>query len=71
MAVRNVVFDIGGVLIRWDPLYIVRCTFADRHADPDSMIVLFADNEIWRGLNRGEISCGNKAGVPASPRSQR
>jgi putative hydrolase of the HAD superfamily len=53
--IRNVVFDIGNVLVRWDSLAIVESAFglsgeearARRHA-------LFAESDIWRALNRGE-----------------
>ena len=55
MTIRNVVFDIGNVLVRWDSLGIVEATFglkgeeakARRHA-------LFGETDIWRALNRGE-----------------
>ena len=55
--IRNVVFDIGNVLVRWDPLGIIETAFdlsgeaaaARRHA-------LFAESDIWRALNRGEFS---------------
>ena len=54
-AIRNVVFDIGNVLVRWDSLGIVQAAFglaedqatARRHA-------LFVESDIWRALNRGE-----------------
>ena len=55
MTIRNVVFDIGNVLVRWDSLGIVEAAFglsgeealARRHA-------LFGETDIWRALNRGE-----------------
>lgn len=55
--IRNVVFDIGNVLVRWDSLAIVEATFGiageeaktRRHA-------LFAETDIWRALNRGEMT---------------
>ena len=63
MSIRNVVFDIGNVLVRWDSLAIVEAAFglsgdearARRHA-------LFAESDIWRALNRGEhTEAGAKA----------
>jgi len=61
--IRNVVFDIGNVLVRWDSLGIVEAAFglagdeavARRHA-------LFGESDIWRALNRGEhTEAGAKA----------
>ena len=61
--IRNVVFDIGNVLVRWDSLAIVEAAFglsgdeaaARRHA-------LFSQSDIWRALNRGEhTEAGAKA----------
>lgn len=56
-TIRNVVFDIGNVLIRWDSLAIVSAAFglsgeearARRHA-------LFVESDLWRALNRGEMT---------------
>ena len=55
MNIRNDVYDIGNVLVRWDSLGIVEAAFglsgeeakARRHA-------LFGETDIWRALNRGE-----------------
>ena len=61
--IKNVVFDIGNVLVRWDSLGIVEAAFglsgeeakARRHA-------LFGETDIWRALNRGEhTEAGAKA----------
>ena len=61
--IRNIVFDIGNVLVRWDSLGIVEAAFglsgeeakARRHA-------LFGETDIWRALNRGEhTEAGAKA----------
>ncbi len=54
-AIKNIVFDIGNVLVRWDSLAIVEAAFGlagnealtRRHA-------LFVESDIWRALNRGE-----------------
>jgi putative hydrolase of the HAD superfamily len=53
--IKNVVFDIGNVLVRWDSRGIVEAAFgvtgevahARWHA-------LFVEADIWRALNRGE-----------------
>ncbi|MFA9201146.1 MAG: HAD family hydrolase [Cypionkella sp.] len=57
MAIRNIVFDIGNVLVRWDSRGIVAAALglsgdalhARHHA-------LFVEADIWRALNRGEHS---------------
>jgi len=56
-VIKNIVFDIGNVLVRWDSLAIVEAAFGlagdaaltRRHA-------LFVESDIWRALNRGEHS---------------
>ena len=68
MTIRNVVFDIGNVLVRWDSLGIVEAAFGlsgeearvRRHA-------LFGATDIWRALNRGEhTEAGAKAAYVAA-----
>ena len=68
MTIRNIVFDIGNVLVRWDSLGIVEAAFglsgeeakARRHA-------LFGETDIWRALNRGEhTEAGAKAAYVAA-----
>ena len=57
IAVTGASGRIGNVLVRWDPLAIVAKAFGDRHDDPDSMRHdLFAGTDIWRALNRGELT---------------
>ena len=56
-TIRNVVFDIGNVLVRWDSLGIVETAFG---LSGDAAVMrrdqLFAATEIWRALNRGELT---------------
>lgn len=55
MAIRNVVFDIGNVLIRWDSRGIVEAAFGlNGDAAQERWQALFVDADIWRALNRGE-----------------
>lgn len=53
--IRNVVFDIGNVLVRWDSRGIVEAAFGvsgdEAHA---RWHALFVEADIWRALNRGE-----------------
>lgn len=56
-AIRNIVFDIGNVLVRWDPHAIVGRAFGDSHEDVDQVRHrVFVDSDIWRSLNRGQLT---------------
>lgn len=52
---KNVVFDIGNVLVRWNPIEITRLTFTDTH-DIESLCESIFQSEIWYNLNKGLIS---------------
>jgi putative hydrolase of the HAD superfamily len=53
--VHNVIFDLGGVLLEWNPTKIL----ADFYPEPEPRILL-ADalfrHSDWRAFNRGELS---------------
>jgi len=55
MAIKNIVFDIGNVLVRWDSRGIVEAAFG-LHGDAAHARwrTLFVEADIWRALNRGE-----------------
>ncbi|MFW2349756.1 HAD family hydrolase [Qipengyuania sp.] len=54
MAISNIVFDIGNVVVDWDPDTIVRDAFDQpRLAEPGFRSPL-AGNPLWLALNRGE-----------------
>ncbi|MGF1754596.1 HAD family phosphatase [Vibrio makurazakiensis] len=53
--IKNVVFDIGNVLVRWGPSEIVRLTFGDAKATEELAKSIF-QSEIWLDLNKGLIS---------------
>ncbi|MGL6261427.1 HAD family hydrolase [Vibrio sp. WXL210] len=50
--IKNVVFDIGNVLVRWAPEEIVRLTFADSK-QADALAKTLFHGDIWLDLNRG------------------
>lgn len=55
--IRNVVFDIGNVLVRWDSLAIVEAAFGLTGEEAARRRqALFVDTDIWRALNRGEYT---------------
>ncbi|MCE0495466.1 HAD family hydrolase [Vibrio salinus] len=53
--IKNVVFDVGNVLVRWSPLEIARLTFGDTGSPEESAKSIF-QNSIWLDLNRGLFS---------------
>ncbi|GAA4048738.1 HAD family hydrolase [Parerythrobacter jejuensis] len=54
MPIRNIVLDIGNVVVPWDPDGIVRTALGDeRMADPGFRSPL-AGSAIWLAVNRGE-----------------
>lgn len=56
MTISNVIFDIGNVIVRWDPRLIVERTFGEERASDDFIQSIFPGEGIWLPLNRGEIS---------------
>jgi len=53
--IRNVVFDVGNVLVRWSPEAIVKQAMPDE-ADPAALGATLFSHPIWRELNRGETT---------------
>lgn len=53
--IKNVVFDIGNVFVRWSPLEIIRLTFGDLDK-PEQLAISIFQSEIWMNLNKGLIS---------------
>ncbi|PSW16116.1 HAD family hydrolase [Photobacterium rosenbergii] len=54
-SIKNVVFDIGNVIVRWAPLEIVRLTFGNDRDHQELGKAIF-QSEIWMNLNKGLIS---------------
>jgi len=54
-TIRNIVFDIGNVIVRWDPPLTCARTFGEAEATPDVVRSIFAD-PLWYQLCRGEIT---------------
>lgn len=53
--IKNVIFDIGNVFVRWSPPEICRLTFGD---DIDLLATANSifNTDIWRDLNKGFFS---------------
>lgn len=56
MTIKNVIFDIGNVLVRWDPQLIVERAFGKDRADETLVKSIFPGRDIWIPLNKGEIT---------------
>lgn len=53
--IKNIVFDIGNVLLRWDPLSVVKNIFP-QDPDPETLTKQLFKSELWLAINRGEIT---------------
>ena len=51
IAIKNVVFDVGNVLVRWSPLEIVRLTFGN-DVDAEALAKDLFMSTIWLDLNK-------------------
>lgn len=55
MAVKNIVFDIGNVLVKWDPATVIQHVFAD-HPQPALLTAQMFKSPAWYDLNLGKIT---------------
>lgn len=55
MTIKNVIFDIGNVVVKWAPPEIIATTFPHRN-DHQSLGQSIFRSEIWRDLNKGFLS---------------
>ncbi|MFS1874445.1 HAD family hydrolase [Enterovibrio norvegicus] len=53
--IKNVVFDVGNVLVRWNPVEIIRLTFGD-DVDATELAKRVFQQALWLALNRGELT---------------
>ncbi|MFM2481730.1 HAD family hydrolase [Celerinatantimonas sp. YJH-8] len=54
-TIKNVIFDIGNVMVRWSPEEIARLTFPE-HPDPLMLRQDLFRTDFWRALNLGETT---------------
>jgi putative hydrolase of the HAD superfamily len=54
-AIRNVIFDLGGVLLEWNPAVILERCYADAASRQAVREGLFRHGD-WRAFDRGELS---------------
>ncbi|MGD9591548.1 MAG: HAD family hydrolase [Candidatus Berkiella sp.] len=55
MKIKNIVFDVGNVLVRYDPTYIIAKSFP-AHPDQASLVQGIFKHQTWLDLNLGIIS---------------
>jgi putative hydrolase of the HAD superfamily len=54
-VLKNVIFDLGGVLLEWNPETILQRCYADADTQAAVRAALFRHDD-WRAFNRGELA---------------
>lgn len=55
-TIRNIVFDVGNVLVPWDPAGIERTALGEERTNAEGFVPPLRGNPIWLSVNRGEHS---------------
>lgn len=55
MAINNVIFDLGNVLLKWDPQTVIDNTFDGSEYEGKFHTGLFAE-ERWQAFDRGDVT---------------
>lgn len=55
MVFKNIVFDVGNVLVRWDPPGIIHHVFPE-HDNPHQLMLNIFKHQTWYDLNLGKIT---------------
>lgn len=55
MAIKNIVFDVGNVLVIWDPTHIIETYFPEM-ASPEALANEIFKHPTWYALNMGQIT---------------
>ena len=56
MTIRNIVFDVGNVLVPWDPAGIEARAFGKARVEAEGFVPPLRGNPIWLAVNRGELT---------------
>ncbi|MCG3866141.1 MULTISPECIES: HAD family phosphatase [unclassified Photobacterium] len=54
-SIKNIIFDVGNVLVRWSPVEIVRLTFGD-NVTPEPLAHRLFGSKTWMDLNKGLLT---------------
>ena len=52
---RNIIFDMGGVLIQYDPEYFVSCVYPHDASDREILLEEIFRSDDWKQNDKGEI----------------
>lgn len=57
MKIKNIIFDVGNVIVQWSPLYIIESAFPEHDSHQQQFFIeeIFRSN-TWIQLNLGQIS---------------
>ncbi len=55
MKIKNIVFDVGNVLVRWAPLDVVSAFFPQEKSPQDLTVKIFK-SPLWYDLNLGKLT---------------
>lgn len=56
MPIRNIVFDVGNVLVPWDPAGIEAEAFGHDQLAAEGFVPPLRGNPVWLAVNKGELS---------------
>ena len=56
MTIKNIVFDVGNVIVKWSPLDIVSATFDVEEEAAQKLAQDIFSHQIWLDLNKGRHS---------------
>ena len=57
MKIKNIIFDVGNVIVRWSPIHIIEKKFpAHQSHEHQFFIDEIFRSDIWIQLNLGQIS---------------
>ncbi|WP_394151439.1 HAD family hydrolase [Vibrio maritimus] len=54
--IKNVVFDVGNVIVRWSPLEIVNLTFGTQGDESKELAARIFQSETWLDINKGVLT---------------
>jgi len=54
MKIQNIVFDVGNVLVKWDPIAVISEVFPEE--DPGILLKKIVKSDTWYHLNGGKIT---------------
>ncbi|GAL18786.1 HAD superfamily hydrolase [Vibrio maritimus] len=56
ISIKNVVFDVGNVIVRWSPIEIVNLTFGTLGDESKELATRIFQSETWLNINKGLLT---------------